>query len=260
MKKWVVFLGIVAIISIISEVVAESKRLEEPIVLEVVMDFDFNSVYVSYVTNNQKPMRIEWVEINGSSLFPDTWGFDMFGGGEIQTPSFKDGRYYSIYETQMTMNDWHREELLANPASVEKANVHFSGHVKAYEADVLVVMPSSEIGYTVNGWEKEPGKMTMDVIAEDPLTFTDITLTNTYGKINRITKDKETVTFPVTLAEGEKLQIELDELIGLYSAHQAYIRLSGSVGEKSFSEIRGSMINHPPSAAWIKERVEKHLE
>ena len=260
MKKWGILLGIVAIVSIISEVVAESKRLEAPIVLDVVIDFNSNEIYVSYLSNTIEPTMVEWVAINGSSYFPRYGGFDMFGGGEVRPPSYKDATYHSIYDATFTIHDVQREELLADAPSLEQAKIHFSGQEEAYEVDIVAVMQSYEAGFTVNHWENEGGEMSVSIAADETLTFTDIALVNPFGHVKALLKDGKTVTLPVTLGEGEYLQLELEETVGTYPAHQAYIRYSGSVEGEAFNEIRGSMINQPASAEWIKERVEQHHE
>lgn len=262
MKKWGIVLTIVAVVSIISEVLADSKKLEEPIVLDVVMDFDFNSIHVSYLFDTKKLMMIERIEINGRtySSHPENWGFDLYGGGGFLNSSYVNAQYYSLYNAQYSIDDFDRQELLLNLPSVKKVHIYFSGHPEPYEADILIVPPSSDIGLTVNGWEREDGKMVMAIVAEETLTFTDITLANTFGKIKHFEKEEEIVSLPVTLQEGDKLQVELEEMVGTYPAQQAYIRVSGHAGDKTFNEVRGDLINQPPSAAWIKERVEKYLD
>ena len=262
MKKWGIVLGIVAIVSIISEVVADSKRIEEPVILDVVMDFDFNSIYLSYVTNTKKPMHMDRIEINGRtySHYPENWSFDLYGGEGFLNSSYVDGRYYSVYNIQYSIDDSDRQELLSNLTSMKRANIYFLGHEEAYEADILVVPPSTDIGFTVNGWEHKAGKMVMSVVAEQELTFTNITLANTFGRIKHFEKDGEIMSLPLTLQEGDKLQIELEEMVSTYLEQQAYMRLSGHAGDKKFDEMRGSLINQPPSAAWITERVDEHLE
>lgn len=260
MKKWGILLGLVAIVSIISEVIADSKRIEEPVILDVVMDFDFNSIDVSYISNTKEPMRVEWLEINGKSYYPENWRYDLFGEGSFSNASYVAAPYYAVYYEQSRIDELGREELLSNLPSVRKANIYFTGQAKAYEADVLIIPPSSDIGITVNGWERSAGRMELSIIAEEELTFTDITLANTFGKIMQFEKNEKSESLPVTLQEGDKLQVVLEEMVSTYPTQQAYIRLSGQAGDKKFNEIQGDMINQPPSAAWVKERVEEHLE
>ena len=260
MKKWGILLGIVAVISIISEVVAESKRLEEPILLDVVMDFNNNQIYVSYLSNSIEPTMIERVDVNGGFYHPGSGGFDMFGSGEVQPSSYMDAPYYSIYDAAINIYEQEQQDLLASAPSLEPVKIHFSGREEAYEADMLVVKSGWDAGFTVEGWENGAEKMTMAITADETLTFTDITLANTFGHVKALVKDGKIVTLPLKLEEGEYLQLELEETVGTYPAHQAYIRYSGSVEGKAFIEIRGSMINQSASAEWIKERVEQHHE
>ena len=260
MKKWGILLGIVAIISIISEVVAESKRLEEPIVLDVVMDFNTHQIYVSYLTNAIEPTMVEWIDINGNSFFPEYGGFDMFGDGYFEHVGYVNTQYYSIYDATLRMHDVQRDELLASAASLEQATIHFAGEGEPREADLLVIMPISDIAFAVNGWETGEGKMTLSVEAAETLTFTEITLANTFGKIEALVKDERKVSLPLTLQKGEELWVELEEIVAVYPLQQAYIRVSGSKGDTPFSEIRGTLIQQDPNSTWVKERVEQYHE
>jgi hypothetical protein len=260
MKKWGILLSIVAVICIVSEVMAESKRLEEPVVLDVVMDFNFSSTYVSFLTNNQKPAVLQSIEIDGKSYNPEPASATYYADGTRYAYSFAKYRYYSIYNSIHFWEDEEWDELLEMAESLKRVKLYFQDDPKGYEADLLTIMPEEERLFSLYSDPAEEGKMNVRVDILDTVTLTAVNIYEKYGKVDGIFKNGEAVSLPAVIEPGNHVEVHLSGIQGLYDYDQAYLQFTGTAKQKDFTTVIGVHVNEPASAAWVTERVGKYLE
>lgn len=260
MKKWGILLGFVAVICIVSEVIAESKRLEEPVILDVVMDFDYSAIYVSFLTNTQQPAVLQSVEIDGKSYGSEPVSALYTADALKYAYSHADYRYYSIYNSVHYWDDEMGDELLEKAGSLKRVKLYFQDDPNSYEADLLTVMPKEEWYFLLSSDPAVDGKMNVRVEVLDSLTLSAVNLYEKHGKIDAIFKDGEAVSLPIKIEPGANLEVHLSEIPGLYDYDQAYLQFTGTANQKSFMEVIGVNVNEAASEAWVKERVGKHLE
>ena len=255
MKKWAWLLVLVIIISCTSEAIAYSKRLSHPIVLEVTIDHDFQNLYVSYLTNRQKPTIMQSVIVGDRTLYPQNSGFS-FMAEPAQPNSFKDYTYYSIYSELISLNmeleDPYFTEMID---SFDKATVTFNNGHYAEEVPLKVIRHGRLPAFLLSGNELVNGKLELQILVEDEFELQGLTLEENYGQITGVSLQGEPVTLPFQLKEDDVVVATVEEAYALYMFDQVYVTITGLQNGQQFKEVRGAMTNSQPTEEWVLEKV-----
>lgn len=230
---------VIALISInftLNAVYAQSKRLSEPIFLEhyieVVAD-QYPKFY--YITNNDDPTTISYVEINGATFHvtQDTNFFDLSDSG----PSVLNEQTYNHYALrsfQLSTDSFYLEDVFVDGKfSFDEISIYFNdgtylttpiGQViineEDYNSELLspyATTSSSDTGLTYS-YRAEKDMEINDISMTFKESFQDdlIIMLNTDQKVQNRDSDEfrgedfKNIEFPISVKEGEFIQLHTD--------------------------------------------------
>lgn len=254
MKKWAWLLVLVIIISCTSEAIAYSKRLSHPVVLEVTIDHDFQSLYVSYLTNRQKPMIMQSLTIGDRELYPQNSGFS-FMAGPAQPNSFIDYTYYSIYSEPISLNMEIEDPYFTEMIDADKATVTFNNGLYVEEVPLKVIRHGRLPAFLLNGNELANGKLELQIQVEEEFELQGLTLAENHGQITEVSLQGEPVTFPLQLKEDDVVVATVEDAYALYMFDKVYVTITGIQNGQRFKEVRGAITNSQPPEEWVLEKV-----
>ena len=251
------FIGIL-IASIIfvtgSFIVAEGKKIEEPILIQlgtqhIYVNGDDPYFTLSYITNVNEDVRIEEVRIGSDTLYTQKITDFFYPFGEVENDESVMNRYtyYDLHEQQISLN---AEQIQTLQTYLEKDNsvqVLFSNGLRK---DYLLDVVFDEIPYRYGAlsidhdFTESEGVTTVEFTAKRDAIIEQITSEFVIGNLT-LTKDNQEIALPYNATAGEKFVLEITP----------NIRIGKSLSYNTY--IKGTFMNGEPFADqfWVDSSV-----
>lgn len=266
-KRFIGLLIATVIFLTASLLVAESKKIEQPILIPLGQQWiqeqnTQNYFSLSYITNRNEPLQIQTIRIGEDYLYPQSeFGFGFFVGDQMTNLTrINSYRYYDLHEQQFMINDFQIPNIKQHLQNNQTVKVEFSNGTQIDYPLALyfaAYQPDEQRFTTNESSENKDGVTENQFIVNEAGTIEAIKSTFTDATITLYSAEQQ-LTLPYEAKKDEKLTIHITPNMNFIASHGYNLYITGHFATRGpISEILFSQTSNYPDEKWIENYIKK---